>query len=65
MRTVGHGECVGDSVWASLRCGAGPDAGCVHPKIMDHIVDHSHLHVANLHLGNSHLDPLWRDYRNL
>ena len=38
------------------------DAGCVHAKIMGHVVDHNHCLVASMHMVISHLKTLWRSY---
>ncbi|ONI32774.1 hypothetical protein PRUPE_1G384800 [Prunus persica] len=33
---AGNGECTGDAVWASIRCGADQDVGDIHAEIVDH-----------------------------
>lgn len=52
--TVGDGECTGDAVWASIRCGANQNVGCVHAEIMDHSADYLSILGSNLCLVPSY-----------
>ena len=61
LRSVGNGECLGDSVWASIWCGTEHDVGCVHAEIMGHLVRHCPYFVTSLYLVTSHLEALWTD----
>ena len=61
LRSVGNGKCLGDSVWASIRCGTDQDVGCVHAEIMGHLVHHCPYFVTSLYLVTSHLEARWTD----
>lgn len=51
---AGNGECTGDAVWASIRCGADQDVGDIHAEIVDHFAGNSLCFGAGLCLVASH-----------
>lgn len=62
VNAVRDGECLGDSMWPSLRCRKDQNVGDIHAKIMGHFVDYCLLFGAHLCFCSSHSRAHWRDY---
>lgn len=61
LNVVGNGECIGDTMWASIWRWKAENVGQIHAGIMDLSLDNGLLNDTNLCLVSSHVRAPWRD----